>query len=125
MLNMIFRDIHPLWPTSYLEWVQAGDFFGETVTDELGLYGGFLVEVLVLLVLLPLVLTQLVLWLVNSVVGVFVAATTVNVPPINPDEWCFLVIGMATLAYITWSGSGPIAQALPAPADESRHMPPL
>ena len=52
LLNIIFRDIHQFLSPGYMDWVIAGEMFGQKITDELLLFGGIAVEVMILMVLL-------------------------------------------------------------------------
>lgn len=87
-----------------MDWVIAGEMFGRQVTDELLLYSGFAVEVMIAMVLLPHVLPRRALRVVNTVAVLFTTAVVLFTPPIDPDDVFFLVIGLATLLAILWFG---------------------
>jgi len=104
LLNIIFRDIHQFLSPGYMDWVIAGEMFGQKITDELLLFGGIAVEVMILMVLLPHVLSRRVLRVVNTIAAIFTCCLILYTPPIDPDDWFFLVICLVTLAAITCIG---------------------
>ena len=104
LMNIIFRDIHQFLSPGYMDWVLAGEMFGQQITDELLLYGGFAVEVMILMVLLPHVLPRRALRIVNTFAVLFTAALVLFTPPIDPDDVFFLIIGFTTLVAILWFG---------------------
>ncbi len=104
LMNIIFRDIHQFLSPGYMDWVLAGEMFGQQITDELLLYGGFAVEVMILMVLLPHVLPRRALRIVNTFAVLFTTALVLFTPPIDPDDVFFLIISLATLLAILWFG---------------------
>lgn len=104
LMNIIFRDIHQFLSPGFMDWVLAGEMFGRQVTNELLLYGGIAVEVMILMVLLPHVLPRRALRIVNSLAVGFTTALILFTPPIDPDDVFFLVIGLGTLLAILWYG---------------------
>ena len=104
LMNIIFRDIHQFLSPGYMDWVLAGEMFGQQITDELLLYGGFAVEVMIAMVLLPHVLPRRALRIVNTFAVLFTTALVLFTPPIDPDDVFFLIIGLTTLAAILWFG---------------------
>lgn len=104
LMNIIFRDIHQFLSPGYMDWVLAGEMFGMKVTDEVLLYGGIAVEVMIMMVLLPHILPRRALRIVNSFAVLFTVALVLFTPPIDPDDVFFLVIGLGTLLAILWYG---------------------
>lgn len=104
LMNIIFRDIHQFLSPGYMDWVIAGEMFGQQITDQLLLYGGFAVEVMILMVLLPHVLPRRALRIVNVLAAVFTTALVLFTPPIDPDDVFFLIVVLATLTAIVWFG---------------------
>ena len=100
LLNIIFRDIHQFLSPGYMDWVIAGEMFGQKITDELLLFGGIAVEVMILMVLLPFVLPRRALRIVNIIAVIFTCGLILFTSPIDPDDWFFLVICLITLAVI-------------------------
>jgi len=104
MMNIIFRDIHQFLSPGYMDWVLAGEMFGHHITDDLLLYGGLAVEVMIAMVLLPHILPRRVLRIVNTFAVLFTTALVLFTPPIDPDDVFFLIIVLATLLAILWFG---------------------
>ncbi|MDJ1018485.1 MAG: DUF6326 family protein [Paracoccaceae bacterium] len=104
LMNIIFRDIHQFLSPGYTDWVMAGEMFGREITDELLLYGGFAVEVMILMVIVPHILPRRAVRIANTVAVVFTAALVLFTPPIDPDDVFFLAVGLATLAATLWFG---------------------
>jgi hypothetical protein len=104
LMNIIFRDIHQFLSPGYLDWVMAGEMFGRQITDELLLYGGFAVEVMIAMVILPHLLPRRGVRIVNTGAGLFTTALVLFTPPIDPDDVFFLIIVLATLLAIIWFG---------------------
>ncbi len=104
LMNIVFRDIHQFLSPGYMDWVIAGEMFGQEITDELLLFGGFAVEVMIVMVLLPHVLPRRALRIVNVIAAAFTTALVLFTPPIDPDDVFFLIIVLATLLAILWVG---------------------
>lgn len=104
LMNIIFRDIHQFLSPGYMDWVIAGEMFGQKITNELMLFGGIAVEVMLLMVLLPQFLPRRALRIVNTIAAIFTCALILFTPPIDPDDVFFLVICLGTLAALTWFG---------------------
>ncbi|MEM9304811.1 MAG: DUF6326 family protein [Pseudomonadota bacterium] len=104
LLNIVFRDIHQFLSPGYLDWVIAGEMFGQKITDELLLFGGVAVEVMLLMVILPYVLSARPLRIANSLGVVFTFGLIVYAPPIDPDDRFFLVVCLITLVAIALVG---------------------
>ena len=104
LMNIIFRDIHQFLSPGYIDWVIAGEMFGQQITDELLLYGGFAVEVMIVMVILPHLLPSRALWITNTIAALFTTALVLFTPPIDPDDVFFLIIVLATLIAILWFG---------------------
>lgn len=104
LLNIVFRDIHQFLSPGYMDWVIAGEMFGRQITDELLLYGGIAVEVMLVMVVAPFVLPRLAVRLLNPVAALFTTALILFTPPIDPDDVFFLAVGLATLAAIGVAG---------------------
>ena len=111
LLNIIFRDIHQFLSPGYMDWVIAGEMFGQKITDELLLFGGIAVEVMILMVLLPHVLSRLTLRVVNTMAAIFTTCLILYTPPIDADDWFFLIVCLITLAAITCIGWRRLATA--------------
>ena len=104
LLNVIFRDIHQFLSPGYMDMVIAGEILGQQFTDELLLYGGFAVEIMLIMVIAPVVLPRLALRIVNPIAALFATGLILFTPPIDPADVFFLVIGIVTLVAIVWIG---------------------
>ena len=104
LMNIIFRDIHQFLSPGYMDMVIAGEMFGMQITDQLLLWGGVAVEVMILMVLLPWVLPRRALRIANFMAALFTASLVLFTPPIDPDDVFFLVIGLTALLAILWFG---------------------
>lgn len=104
LMNIIFRDIHQFLSPGFMDWVIAGEVFGRQITDEVLLFGGFAVEVMIMMVLLPHLLARRALRVVNTFAALFTAALVLYTPPIDPDDVFFLVVGLGNLGAILWFG---------------------
>ena len=104
LMNIVFRDIHQFLSPGYMDWVIAGEMFGREITDELLLYGGFAVEVMILMVIVPHILPRRAVRIVNTGAVVLTVALVLFTPPIDPDDVFFLAVGLVTLATILWFG---------------------
>lgn len=104
LMNIIFRDIHQFLSPGYMEWVIAGEMFGRQITDTLLLFGGIAVEVMIVMVLLPHLLSRRALRIANTLAAGFTAALVLFAPPIDPDDIFFLAVVLATLLAILWFG---------------------
>ena len=82
----------------------AGEMFGQKITDELLLVGGIAVEVMILMVLLPYLIPARCLRIINTAAAVFTTCLILYTPPIDPDDWFFLVICLLTLVAILRTG---------------------
>ncbi|MFN2098729.1 DUF6326 family protein [Altererythrobacter sp. MF3-039] len=71
LLNIVFREIHQFLSPGYLDQVIAGELFGQEVTDELLLYGGFAVEAVLLMVIAPFVLPRSAVRIANPIAAAF------------------------------------------------------
>lgn len=104
LMNIIFRDLHQILSPGYIEWVIAGEMFGMKITDEILLFGGIAVEVMLVMVLAPHFLPRRALRVTNLAAAIFTAALILSTPPIDPDDVFFLIICLATLVTAVWLG---------------------
>ena len=104
LVNIIFRDLHQLLSPGYIDWVIAGDMFGMEITDEILLFGGIAVEVMLLMVLAPQFLPRRALRVINLIAALFTGALILFTPPIDPDDVFFLIICLTSLAVAVWFG---------------------
>ena len=104
LLNIVFRDLHQTLSPGYIDWVIEGEMFGMIITDELLLFGGVAVEVMLIMVIAPHFLPRRLLRITNLVVVIFSAMLLLFTPPIDPDDVFFLIVCLSTLAAAAWHG---------------------
>ncbi len=102
LLNIIFRDIHQFTLKSHLEMLLTGYYNGTKITEELMLFGGFLVEVPIAMVLLSLMFTRNIGRPVTIVAAFTMAATLLFTLPSDMDDVFHLVMELSALAVILW-----------------------
>lgn len=106
LLNMVFRDIHQLGKKSFIEEILTGVVNGFEITDELMLFGGFLAEIPILMVLLSRILKDK----VNKWSNIFASVITMLVlisglPSADMDDVFFLifeVVAFLAIIRIAW-----------------------
>jgi len=106
LLNIIFRDIHQFGLKSHLEMLLTGYYNGVEITDTLMLFGGFLAEVPIAMVLFSLLLTRRIGRPVTFVAAFITTATLVSSAPSDMDDVFHLVIELAAMVAIlrtAWS----------------------
>ena len=103
LLNIIFRDFHQFALKSQLEMLLTGYYKGVEVTDTLMLFGGFLAEVPIAMVLFSLLLTSRICRPVTFVAVVITAATLLSSAPTDMDDVFFLDVELAAMVAILWT----------------------
>ena len=84
LLNIFARDLHELGRPGMLQQVMAGVIDGVTITEELMLLGGVMIEIPILMVLL----SQILRYNVNRLANISVGALTIMIEVysnLNPD----------------------------------------
>ena len=103
LLNIIFRDIHQMTIASHLEMLLTGTYNGTMITDTIMLFGGFLVEVPIAMVLFSLLLNRRIGRPVTFVAALMTTGTLLSTPPSDPDDIFFLIIELAAMSAILWT----------------------
>ncbi|MEO9871777.1 DUF6326 family protein [Ekhidna sp.] len=101
LLNMIFRDLHQFGHPGFLEEMMTGVVNGVKITEELMLFGGFLAEIPIIMVLLSRVLVDRVnKWanIIASVVTMLILFSTL--PSADMDDIFFMIIEVAAFLLI-------------------------
>ncbi|MEK6152350.1 DUF6326 family protein [Flavobacteriaceae bacterium 3-367] len=101
LFNMIFRDLHQLGKKGFLEEIMTGMVNGIKITEELMLFGGFLAEIPILMVLLSKTLNAKAnKWtnIIASVITILVLLT--NLPSADMDDIFFTIIESAAFLAI-------------------------
>lgn len=103
LLNIIFRDIHQFTMKSHLEMLMTGVYNGTAITEELMLWGGFMVEIPIAMFLFSLLLKRN--W--NRVLNLIASLLTIGIllaePPSDMDDIFFKIIEFAAVGAIFWT----------------------
>ena len=103
LFNNIFRDIHELIEPGFIEKAITGTFNGTQITEQLLLFGGFVVEVPIAMVLLSRLLPYGANRWANIIAAVITLAFEINNGTTDLDDTFHMVIEMAALSLIIWS----------------------
>ncbi|MEM9217261.1 MAG: DUF6326 family protein [Cyanobacteria bacterium P01_F01_bin.150] len=103
LFNTIFRDIHEFIEPGFIEQVMTGTFNGTQITEQLLLFGGFVVEVPIAMVLFSRLLPYGANRWVNITAAVITLAFELNNGTTDLDDTFHMVIEMAALSFIIWS----------------------
>ncbi|MBE9138477.1 hypothetical protein IQ254_14975 [Nodosilinea sp. LEGE 07088] len=114
LFNTIFRDIHEFIEPGFIEQVMTGTFNGTQITEQLLLFGGFVAEVPISMVLLSRLLPYGTNRWANIIAAVITLAFEINNGTTDLDDTFHMVIEMAALSFIIWSAwrwRNPISQS--------------
>ena len=101
LLNMIFRDIHQLGKMSFIQEILAGTVNGIEITDELMLFGGFLAEIPIVMVILSRVLNYKANKWGNTIAGVVTSLVLLSaLPSADLDDVFFMIIEVTAILVI-------------------------
>jgi len=103
LLNIIFRDLHQFGSRGFLEMLMTGYVNGIEITEGLMLFGGFLAEVPIAMVLFSLLLTRKISRPLTIVAAFITTATLVSSVPTDLDDVFHLAIELAAMAAILWT----------------------
>ena len=103
LLNIIFRDIHQFTVKSHLDMLLTGTYNGTEVTEELMLFGGFLVEIPIAMFLFSLLLK--IKWnrMLNLIASVLTIGVLMAEPPSDMDDVFFKIIEFIAIGAIIWT----------------------
>ncbi len=101
LLNIIFRDLHQLGKSGFIEELMTGVVNGIKLTDELALIGGFLAEVPILMVLLSRILNDKANKWANLIAGLITLIVFgTAVPYSDLDDVFHMVIEVVAILWI-------------------------
>ena len=103
LFNTIFRDIHEFIEPGFIEQVMTGTFNGIQITENLLLFGGFVAEVPISMVLLSRLLPYGANRWANIIAAVITLAFEINNGTTDLDDTFHMVIEIAALSFIIWS----------------------
>jgi hypothetical protein len=104
LLNVIFRDLHELFRPGMLQEMLSGTVNGVTVTDQVLLLGGIMLQLPLAMVLLSRVLPDRASRWANlaaalASVAIVLVPTLVTSTP-DPDDWLFAAAELVALLFI-------------------------
>jgi hypothetical protein len=103
LLNVIFRDLHELFRSGFLEEMMTGIVNGVPVTEQTLLLGGILMEIPIAMVLFFRLLEYRANRLANIVAGALLLIVfTIGNGPKDLDDIWFLTIEVLTLSLLIW-----------------------
>ncbi len=101
LFNMTFRDLHQFGKASFIQEIMSGVVNGIEITDELMLFGGLIVEIPIIMILLSRILTDKLNKWTNIVASVLTWLILVSaVPSADLDDLFFLGIETITFIFI-------------------------
>ena len=103
LFNTVFRDIHEFIEPGFIEQAMTGTFNGIQITEHLLLFGGFVVEVPISMVLLSRLLPYGANRWANIIAAVITLAFEINNGTTDLDDTFHMVIEIAALLFIMWS----------------------
>ncbi|MEO1209349.1 MAG: DUF6326 family protein [Cyanobacteria bacterium J06638_20] len=103
LFNTIFRDIHEFIEPGFIEKAMTGTFNGTQITEQLLLFGGFVVEVPIAMVLFSRLLPYGANRWANIIAAAITFAFEINNGTTDLDDTFHMVIEMAALCFIIWS----------------------
>ena len=93
LLNMVFRDIHQFVKAGFLAEIMTGVVNGVKITEELMLFGGFLAEVPIIMVLLSRILTDKINKWANITASVITMLVLMSaLPSADMDDVFFMIV---------------------------------
>ena len=93
LLNMVFRDIHQFVKAGFLAEIMTGVVNGVKITQELMLFGGFLAEVPIIMVLLSRILTDKINKWANITASVITMLVLMSaLPSADMDDVFFMIV---------------------------------
>ncbi|MEO1352309.1 MAG: DUF6326 family protein [Cyanobacteria bacterium J06635_15] len=103
LLNVVFRDFHEFVEPGFMEQVMTGTFNGVQITEELLLFGGFVAEVPIAMVLFSRLLPYGANRWANIIAAVITLSFELNNGTSDLDDTFHLIIKIAALLLIIWS----------------------
>ena len=103
LFNAIFRDIHEFIEPGFIEQVMTGTFNSIQITEQLLLFGGFVAEVPISMVLLSRLLPYGANRWANIIAAVITLAFEFNNGTTDLDDTFHMIFEIAALSFIIWS----------------------
>lgn len=102
LFNTIFRDIHEFVEPGFIQQIMTGTFNGTQITEQLLLWGGFVAEVPIAMVLLSRLLPYGANRWANIVAAVICIAFEILNGTTDLDDTFHMFIEIAALSFIIW-----------------------
>jgi hypothetical protein len=103
LFNVIFRDIHEFIEPGFIEQVMTGIIDGFQITEPLLLFGGFVAEVPISMVLFSRLFPYSPNRWANIIAAVITLGFEINNGTTDLDDTFHMAIEMAALSFIIWS----------------------
>ena len=103
LFNMIFRDIHQMTLKSHLEMLLTGFYNGTEITEEIMLFGAFVVNIPICMLLVSLFTKQHINRKINMIAGSLMPLILLTSPPTDMDDYFHLTIEILALISIVTS----------------------
>lgn len=100
ILNIIFRDIHELTMSNTLEEILSGRLNGVEMSEELLVFGAFIVQLPLLGFLLSNLMQAVAVRRLNLILAPIAIIATILANPSDPDDYIFASIEMITFGII-------------------------
>ena len=100
MLNIVFRDIHQLTMKSHLEMLLTGFYNGVEITDEIMLFGAFLVNIAISMLLVTIILERKINRLLNIIAAIVFSSSFFLSPPTDMDDLFHFTVQMIAIVAI-------------------------
>ena len=100
ILNIIFRDIHQMTLKSHLEMLLTGYFNGIKITESIMLFGAFVVNIPISMLLVSLFARHKINRLLNIIYGALFPLLIITTPPTDMDDVFHLIVELAALVTI-------------------------
>jgi hypothetical protein len=100
LFNNIFRDIHQMTLKSHLEMLLTGYYNGMEVTETIMLFGAFVVNIPISMLLVSLFTKQSVNRKINMIAGSIMPLILLTSPPTDMDDYFHLTIEILALISI-------------------------
>ena len=103
ILYVFFRDLHEFVEPGFLEQAMTGTFNGIEITEQLLLFGGFVAEVSIAMVLFSRLLPYGANRWANIIAAAITLSFEINNGTTDLDDTFHMVMEMAALSFIVWS----------------------
>jgi len=100
LLNIIFRDIHQMTLKSHLEMLLTGYYNGMEITDTIMLFGAFVVNIPIGMLLVSLLTKQKTSRTLNMIAAVLMPLILLTSPPTDMDDFFHLTVELIAIVAI-------------------------